>query len=460
MFLTFDAHPEKTDESVSNQSMKKVKGKECCLRNSVIFPDWLSWMGVLFLSWGLGSCLPVVEVPTLATNGLERECAVGDVTPHKAMVWLKTHRPQKVKVQYTSDPLWTTYQETAWVQTLPERDSTVKISLANLTAHTQYWYRSLASGKPVGQPCRFRTAPLSEEAATVTFVVGGDTRRSFQPFFIMEAMRKEKPDFFIFLGDTIYADKGWPAQTLADYWEKYAENRDGYVKRLLAETSVYVIWDDHEVDSDFTAAHPLMPIGRQAFFDYWPISGKAQEPTRLYRAFRWGKAVELLILDTRQYRNPAAKTMLGLAQKHWLLAQLAASTSRFKFIISSVPFSDPRMDKWGEYPEERDEILGFIKKNGIPGVLFLTGDVHHAGVSGIPGFPDLKEYIFGPLAAPMNYRISSQEPRFEYFNDASRNFGKITVQPDESNPSARIEWLDERNRVLHRVMPLADQSTF
>jgi alkaline phosphatase D len=377
---------------------------------------------------------------------------VGDVTPHEAIVWLKTTDAQTLKIQYTTDPLWSTFQETVMTSTTPETDFTTHIPLTALTPKTRYWYRSLLSGTDPGRPCQFLTAPLPEDSATVTFVIGGDTRHSFQPFSIMETMRTMNPDFFVFLGDTIYADKDTPARELSDYWTKYRENRDGFAERLFAETNVYAVWDDHEVDSDFTSTNPLIPIGRQAFFDYWPIRRQPQEPTRLYRAFRWGKGVELFLLDTRQYRNPADKTMLGEAQKRWLLKQLASSSATFKFIISSVPFSDPRVDKWGEYPEERDEILGFLTKHGITGVMFLAGDVHHAAVSRIPGLTNRKEFIFGPLAAPMNYKISRQEPRFEYFNDASRNFGKITVQPDELKPSVKIEWFDEKNTLLHRVI--------
>jgi phosphodiesterase/alkaline phosphatase D-like protein len=144
--------------------------------------------------------------------------------------------------------------------------------------------------------------------------------------------------------------------------------------------------------------------------------------------------------------------MLGEDQKQWLLAQLTASSARFKFIISSVPFSDPRVDKWGEYPEERDEILRFLTINCITGVMFLAGDVHHAAVSLMPGMKDRKEYIFGPLAAPMNYKTSGREPRFEYFNGDSRNFGKITVQPNELKASVQVEWFDTRNVLLHRVI--------
>ena len=64
---------------------------------------------------------------------------------------------------------------------------------------------------------------------------------------------------------------------------------------------MYAIWDDHEVKNDFAGpSEPLMPVGRQAFLDYWPIPPPPDEPTRLYRKVRWGKLLEVFILDTRQ----------------------------------------------------------------------------------------------------------------------------------------------------------------
>lgn len=425
-------------------------------------PRWITIWGLaptdlkqgLLLIWVcgvLGGCASLELPDSAEQSSIEFNCAVGDVTPHEAVVWLKTTDAQTLHIQYSTDPQWSTFQETAMVSTSPESDFTTHIPLTALTPKTRYWYRSQVPGKGPGRPCQFITAPLEDDVTTVTFVIGGDTRHSFQPFSIMETMRTMNPDFFVFLGDTIYADKDRPARELSDYWNKYRENRDGFAERLFAETSVYAMWDDHEVDSDFTSTHSLMPTGRQAFFHYWPVRQPTQDSTRLYRAFRWGTGVELFLLDTRQYRNPATNTMLGTDQKQWLLAQLATSSARFKFIISSVPFSDPRIDKWGEFPDERDEILDFLVKHGITGVLFLAGDVHHAAVSRMPGLTDRKEFIFGPLAAPMNYKISSQEPRFEYFNDASRNFGKITVHPDSLKPSVHIEWFDAYRTLLHEV---------
>jgi len=211
------------------------------------------------------------------------------------------------------------------------------------------------------------------------------------------------------------------------------------------------MWDDHEVDSDFTMTHRRLPIGRQAFFDYWPIRRSTQDPYRLYRSFNWGKGVEVFLLDCRQYRDPQTQTMLGLEQKQWLLQQLAASSATFKFIVSSVPFSDPRDDKWGEYSAERGDILKNIQENKIPGVIFLAGDVHHAAVSQMPHNPAVREFIFGPLAAPMNYKVSSREPRFEFFHEDYQNYGKVTVQPEGPKPSVRVEWFDSTNGLLHQV---------
>ncbi len=417
-----------------------------------LFHTWMRWVGYLACTLVLGGCVSAEELNVFRSNGLDMGCAVGGVTPNEALVWVKTEGPQEVKILYmTDDPLWVAPQETFLISTSAERDFTARIPLPNLAPQTRYFYRMLVPGKKRGPICQFVTAPPLDVSTPVTFVIGGDTRQSFRPFSIMEFMWEAQPDFFVYLGDTIYADKGQPAMTLSDYWGKYAENRDAFTQRLLATTPLFVMWDDHEVENDFTMTHHRLPIGRQAFFDYWPIPLSTQDPHRLYRSMTWGKGVEVFLLDGRQYRDPQTKTMLGQEQKQWLLQQLAASSATFKFIVSPVPFSDPRDDKWGEFPEERDEILRTIQENNIPGVIFLTGDVHHAAVSHMPHDPAIREFIFGPLAAPMNYKVSRLEPRFEFFHEATQNYGKVTVHPDGPTPTVRIEWFDISNRLLYQV---------
>ena len=105
----------------------------------------------------------------------------------------------------------------------------------------------------------------------------------------------------------------------AAYRAKHRYNRaDPAVQQLFRETSVYATWDDHEVANNFAGSlEPLMPVGRRAFRDYWGIEGPREEPDRLYRSVRWGRGLEVFMLDTRQYRSGNAepdgpdKTMLG-----------------------------------------------------------------------------------------------------------------------------------------------------
>ena len=415
------------------------------------------WVCAMF--WGiLLGCVPIEDLQKTNQTGLELGCAAGDVTPNKATIWLKASGSEALRVQYGIDSPSKRMFTTSPISPTPGSDFTAKFHLRGLTSKTRYVYRGVVAGKQLGPLCRFVTAPSSDDFVQVSFVIGGDVRASYRPFELMNEMRFAKPDFFLFVGDTIYADKGKTAEKLADYWGKYLENRDPATQRFLAETSVYVMWDDHEVDSDFISTHPRMPVGRQAFFDYWPIRENSEDPHRLYRVFQWGQTVEFFLLDTRQYRDPSTHTMLGVVQKRWLMDRLLASSAKVKFIVTSVPISDPGNDKWGEYAEERDEILDFIGKQRITGVIFLATDVHHAAIAKVPGPPGLKEFIFGPLAAPMNYKINPEEPRFEYFNDYDHNYGKITVRPKGSTPLIEVEWYGDDHRLLHRLEVESDAS--
>src|SRR3990172_5225866 len=103
-----------------------------------------------------------------------------------------------------------------------------------------------------------------------------------------------------------------------------------------------------------------MRVGRQAFFDYWPLSPPADDPTRLYRRVRWGELAEIFILDTRQYRSAnsqtddPSKTMLGAAQKRWLTEGVLGSDATWKIVVSSVTLSVQTNDGWAKRTRGRE----------------------------------------------------------------------------------------------------------
>ncbi len=398
---------------------------------------------------GQSGCATVFTPPDPAT-GLSLYCVAGDVTDTSALVWLRAEAGSRVALQYGGHPRLVKYASTRVFPVDSASDYTVKISLSGLKPASRYYYRAAVSGKFPGPVGSFVTAPHPDDAAKVTFCFSGDTRESYKPFTVMSAVAAQRPDFFLNLGDTIYADKNGSARQLAEFWAKYRVNRDDYATQAcMQNTGLYVVWDDHEVADDFLPGDALAPIGWKAFLDYWPVRCPASDPRRIYRSFRWGRAAELFILDTRQYRDLKSGTMLGEAQKAWLFDRVASSTATFKFIATSVTMAGGGSDRWDGFPKERAQILRFINQNKIRGVYFLSADMHYAAITKIPKSRGLKDITAGPLGAPLNRITDGSARRFEYYLAEDFNFAKITIDPKADPNHALLEFIDQDNRVFH-----------
>lgn len=100
------------------------------------------------------------------------------------------------------------------------------------------------------------------------------------------------------------------------------------------------------------------------------------------------------------------RTMLGAEQEAWLDGCLAKSDARWTVLAQQVPifgrdFSTEgegqySMDKWTGYPAARERLLASIAERGVPGPVFLSGDVHsHWGAN----VPRRLEAPDGPSAA-------------------------------------------------------------
>ncbi|HET7344097.1 MAG TPA: alkaline phosphatase D family protein [Methylomirabilota bacterium] len=319
-----------------------------------------------------------------------------------------------------------------------ERDGGLLVTVAEVGAdHAVLWLRPGA-----GERLRVRVGDRTLEALpqpdwddivrllwSADLGGAGHCRDVEDGYPIFHAMARQRADFFLFAGDTIYADHvcGGPphvtgsdvvARTLQAFRAKHRYNRaDPAVQEFLRGTAVYAIWDDHEVTNNFSGpAQALMPIGRHAFRDYWAIEGPAEEPDRLYRSVRWGRDLEVFILDTRQYRSDNArpdgadKTMLGVEQRRWLLEHVSASGATWKLIVTSVPLGIfTGDDSWTSanvlgYPRpgagfayERDLILRTLRDRGVAGPL--------AARQGFPRFLDrrLHSTSLGSLGLANNF---------------------------------------------------------
>jgi alkaline phosphatase D len=420
--------------------------------------------------------------------------ATGDVTATSATVWGRGTQPGTLEIAYgaVGGPAPTTRS----VAVGSDGDLTAKVTLTGLSAATRYAVH--ASQGAVRADAEFVTAPAPDAATRVAFLWSGDLgggglcRPQDGGYRIFGPMRERRSDFFVFVGDIIYADvpcdgrgvvpgADFRARTLAEYRARHRyQQEDQNLRALLRTMAVYAIWDDHDVRNDFSGPHDsLMPVGRRALLDYWPIAPPAEDPTRLYRSFRWGRLLELFILDTRQYRSANSepdgprKTMLGSAQKRWLMEAVTSSTAMWKVVVTSVSLSIPAgrpeaRDSWtgaspfglpmdgAGFATERDAILDHFRTHGVKNLVFLAADVHHAEV--IRHRPTASwsfyELVAGPLSAttgrprPLDMTLNSQSL---FGRGGVFNFGEVVVEP----AALTVRLIDDSGTVMftHAIKP-------
>jgi alkaline phosphatase D len=425
---------------------------------------------------------------------------VGEVTDTSAVVWVRGVAWGEVTVRYAPvtrgpDPgAGPPLGMRGHIRVAPSHNLTGKLLLQGLEPATRYRYT--ITQNTAGISGEFVTAPSPTVAIPVRFAWSGDLgsrghcRRPGDAFPIFRALGQVPTDFFLFVGDTIYADHecgeatrvpgyDFVARRLADFWAKHLHNRqDPAGQAYFRRTSVYAIWDDHEVANDFSGpSEPLTELGRRAFIDYFPIRPPREEPGRLYRHFRWGSLLEVFILDTRQYRSPdtapdgPGKTMLGAAQRRWLIDAVSASTAVWKVVVSSVPLSVPTggraHDSWSNasaegapeehgtgFAVERDAILRTLRQRGVRNLVFLGADVHFAQL--IRHHPTTEwsfhEFIAGPLAAtPGRPRPLDQglNPRSLWSLGGPATFGDVAI--DTGGLTVRIVDGEGQERFVHTI---------
>jgi alkaline phosphatase D len=437
---------------------------------------------------------------------------VGDVTATAAHVWARGGGPGTLVVSLLRADGRPEKQRRARLR--GDADFTAVVPLKGLSPGRAYAYRVSIEGETTvgsGRSRRgtFRTAPAPNQRSAVRIAIGGDLagqnlcRDAREGFAIFKALVRDPADFFLGLGDMIYADDvcgtvgryGNPqvpgdhdrAATLADYQAHWRYTReDRAFARLLASRGYLAVWDDHEVVNDFGPLHDtrdeppyvagehLLPLGLAAFLAYNPISSaRPPEPTRLHRSLRFGRHLELFLLDTRQYRDAnrapdtaeTPKSLLGTAQRAWLEQGLAASDATWKLVVSSVPISIPTgfppangRDGWANFDQdtgferELEGVLRTAERAGVRNLVFLTTDVHHAEVIRYVPFDDAPAFVFhemvtGPLSAilsPLGELDPSFRPErlFGHAPESSRavqdyatakrffNYGSVEVSAD------------------------------
>ncbi len=229
------------------------------------------------------------------------------------------------------------------------------------------------------------------------------------------------------------------AVDLGDYRHLYRTYRtDPFLQEVMARHTFIVIWDDHEfandsywdpaLDAPGAPDHPfaadpealrqLKLDSQRAWAEYVParpeVNPEATHPhdfLSIWRRFRFGDLLDLFMLDERTYRSPHPcgealvggryvspgcdqqdspdQTMLGVAQRQWLIGGLVTSPAIWKALgneVLQMALTIPRpnqgselfvdLDAWDGYRAERLALLHTVRQAGVRNLVLLTGDLH------------------------------------------------------------------------------------
>jgi len=337
---------------------------------------------------------------------------------------------------------------------VPDRDHTVAVDLdGRLDPGRGYAYR-FVYGDTRGPVGRFRTLPrptATPDSLRFGVLTCQDYLNGY--YGALGHVADDDLDWLVHLGDFIYEwagdseydgrDIALPsghdlAWGLADFRHLYRTYRsDPLLQRALESAALIATWDDHEVvnnrfwdyeaDRPATNYHPrsddpafmsqLFADGIRAWWEYMPVrvqydpeADRVQDQLRLYRSFRFGDLLELVVTDERLFRSrpndddgdpvptgaldapgeaDLEHTMLGADQRAWFLERVTESNATWTAWANEV--LNMRLDtefrgretyeladSWDGYETERRLVMDAIDAADVDNFVALTGDLHTA----------------------------------------------------------------------------------
>jgi alkaline phosphatase D len=438
-------------------------------------------------------------------------------------------------------------------------DFTVRAKVTQLTPGTRYYYRFVA-GQDTSSAGTSKTAPAASSApAQLRFAWLTCQDWTVNHWSAMELLAAEDIDFMVHLGDYIYetvgatfqAGQAEPAHTritlpnglpvvggsgvyansLEDYRTLYRTYRgDARLQELHRKFPMIAIWDDHEFSDDCWQDHQTYNNANtqetsrrrsasQAWAEYMPIdfgdvsfdlANAAYDNIRIYRDFKFGSLMHLVMTDERLYRDDhpvtesavamslghdpvggndaigaryfvpdvvlgqfeaidtqikkRAPSILGPTQTQWWKDTMKGASASWKVWGNEVTLNrmwvDLRQsapapynqrfivnaDAWDGYPAHRAELMGFLKAQNIKNVVAITGDLHAFQCGTIRDNPD--PAIGTPVAVDFVAAGISSSSFYQYLKAGA---GNTPLKPLVATPQTFDALIRGHNPDFHYV---------
>ena len=348
------------------------------------------------------------------------------------------------------------------VSTSADSDFSFQFALDGLRPGTRY--RVTVESLPMaddaataGRSATFTTAPAANDRAPVRFTAMTcqyyGERDSPDGFAIYPSMAGLEPSFYLSIGDNVYYDNEAPRTNsiaVARYhWQRMFSLP--LLTRFLEQVPGYWLKDDHDThrNDSWPGVEPgiLDPFtfeqGQRLFVEQIPMG------ERTWRTTRWGRGLELFLLEGRDFRSPndmpdgPEKTILGQQQLEWLRRELARSDADWKIVVSATPIVGP--DRANKADNHANAIFAYegtrlrqLLKDAGDNVVVVVGDRHWQYHSVDPA-TGLHEFSVGPASDEHAGGTPGEDAEYHRFHRLAGGFLSVDV-----------EWRGDRSSLLLR----------
>jgi alkaline phosphatase D len=374
--------------------------------------------------------------PEFASGRFRHGVASGDPLVDRVILWTRVTPPDgpapppvEVGWRIATDERLSQIVARGTARTGGDRDFTVKVDAGGLQPGRPYYYGFESGGdrSPIG---RTRTLPDGAvDRVRLASLCCANYPSGFFNVYRCVANRDDL-DAVVHVGDYIYEFENGrygdgsgllripeprrEAFTLSDYRVRYATYRsDPDLQEAHRRHPFIAVWDDHEMTNDAWSGGAAnhnpdqgegdWPTRRaaayKAYLEWLPIRETPAGDFHLYRSFRFGRLLDLIMLDTRGRRDRQVgsgdiealadprRSLLGAPQETWLFDELRASQragSGWRLLGQQVMFSrlgQPGRgallpDSWDGYQAARDRVVDFLAAERVSDVAILSGDMH------------------------------------------------------------------------------------
>jgi alkaline phosphatase D len=288
----------------------------------------------------------------------------------------------------------------------------------------------------------------------------------------------QDPDLMIWLGDNIYADTEDTAEMRAIY-DKLGKNPR--FRALAAATETMAVWDDHDMGWDnANSTWPHRDAAKAEFLRFWgatPDDVRWDQPG-VYSARTFGtgdRTVQVILLDVRYNLDPwdyagedPSRRILGEEQWAWLRERLAEPAT-VRIIGSGIQVVQDydiseAWEGWGDSPIERERLFRLVRELGIPGVIFVSGDMHFAELTRHPDDAAALGYPTYDLTPSGLDQIEFDGVEDDWINpnrvgellNSYQKHGMVEIDWEPADPEIHLEIYDQSRLFVHHVVRLSE----